>query len=87
MKRYKEKWLEYVEYQYEIKNHKELERAEVHIEHYIYDRNWTMETCSHEYKEKDSQTLAFTTIIRPEDKLTITFKYAIDNRVSVKLER
>lgn len=45
-----------------------------------------METCSHEYKEKDSQTLTFTTIIRPEDKLTITIKYAIDNRVSVKLE-
>jgi hypothetical protein len=87
MKRYKEKWLEYVEYQYELRNHKEHEAAEVLIEHYIYDRNWTMETSSHAYKEKDSQTFTFTNIIQPDDKVLITFKYAIDNRVSVKLER
>lgn len=84
--RYKSRGFEYIEYQYVIKNHKEAEDAEVVVEHYIYERDWKMKTSTHKYVQESSQTIRFIEIVKPDEQVIITFKYALDRRVTVKVD-
>jgi hypothetical protein len=83
-RRYKVRGKEYVEYEYEVKNKKE-ERANIKINHYMYERNWTMKSHSHPFEVEDSRSIVFWIDVPANENAVVLFKYEINQEVDINL--
>ncbi|MDG5789706.1 DUF4139 domain-containing protein [Evansella sp. AB-P1] len=81
--RYKENNLEFIEFHYNIDNHKE-EAVTIKVEHQFYERDWEMIETSHQYEKLDSNTVLFHMEMKPDEKVVITLQYVIDHTIYIK---